>query len=301
MRNAQMRRHFGPTVLTIAAVTGLVTFSLVASAPVGTAASRASSAYGISASGQVPVPKTPYVESPDGKRRTSSALELPKNPLLSLRAGNVSVGNDAASVELFDLTVGPDLLKQIQIPPDLKKSCANLPATGADDLPIPELPLPDLGLPLPKLSTKDLPVKNLPDLCNLLLTPPSSILALDSVNVYCTGDSGAVDIGSLTLLGQKIAIPSTKQSFTIPAAPLAKITVNEQTKAADGSFTITALTIDLGNGTEVLRLASATCAKPAAPPKPKPTHPTIPQQVEPGNVPAAPVPKPVKTHQAVTG
>jgi hypothetical protein len=297
-----MRRHFGPTVLTLAAVTGLVTFSLVASAPTGTAAGKPSSAYGLFATGQVPVAKTPYAESPDGKRHTTSALELPKNPLIALRAANVSAGNDSASVELFDLTVGPDLLNQIKIPPDLKKSCDNLPATGAGDLPIPELPLPDLGLPLPKLSTKDLPVKNLPDLCKLLLTPPSSLLALDSVNVYCTGDSGAIDIGSLTLLGQKIAIPSTKQSFTIPAEPLAKITVNEQTKSPDGSFTITALTIDLGNGAEVLKLASATCAKPTTKPTPKPTkQPTIPQPSEPGNVPAAPVPKPVKTHQAVTG
>jgi hypothetical protein len=295
-----MRRHFGPTVLTIAAVTGLVTFSLVASAPIGSAASKPSSAYGISATGQVPVAKTPYVESPDGKRHTSSALELPQNPLISLRAGNASAGNDSAAVELFDLTVGPGLLDQVKIPPELKQSCANLPATGAADLPVPDLPLPDLGLPLPKLSTKDLPVKNLPDLCNLLTTPPSSLLALDSVNVYCTGDSGAVDIGSLTLLGQKIAIPSTNQSVTIPAAPLAKITVNEQSKGADGSFTITALTIDLGNGAEVIRLASATCAKPAATPKPTP-KPTVPQPSEPGNVPAAPVPKPVKTHQAVTG
>jgi hypothetical protein len=296
-----MRRHFGPTVLTIAAVTGLVTFSLVASAPIGSAASKPSSAYGISATGQVPVAKTPYVESPDGKRHTSSALELPQNPLISLRAGNSTAGNDSAAVELFDLTLGPGLLDQVKIPPQLKQSCANLPATGAADLPVPDLPLPDLGLPLPKLSTKDLPVKNLPDLCNLLTTPPSSLLALDSVNVYCTGDSGAVDIGSLTLLGQKIAIPSTKQSFTIPAAPLAKITVNEQSKAADGSFTITALTIDLGNGAEVIRLASATCAKPAAASKPTPKpRPTL-QPTEPGNVPAAPVPKPVKTHQAVTG
>jgi hypothetical protein len=304
MRNPQMRRHFGPTVLTIAAVTGLVTFSLVASSPAVTAAAKPSSAYGISATGQVPIAKTPYVESPDGKRHTSSALALPENALISLRAGTATAGNDSAALELFDLTVGQGVLSQVKIPPELKQTCANLPATGADDLPIPDLALPDLGLPLPlpPLSTKDLPVKNLPDLCNLLLTPPSSLLAIDSVNVYCTGDEGAVDIGSLTLLGQKIALPSTKQSFTIPAAPLAKITVNEQTKNADGSFTITALTIDLGNGAEVIRLASATCAKQVSTPKPSPRPtprptPTVPQTDQP----AAPVPTPVKTHHAVTG
>jgi hypothetical protein len=293
-----MRRHLGPTVLTIAAVTGLVTFSLVASTPVGTAAAKPSSAYGIFATGQVPIAKTPYVESPDGRRHTSSALQLPENALISLRAGTATAGNDSAALELFDLAVGQGALSQVKIPPELKQSCDNLPATGADDLPIPDLPLPDLGLPLPTPSTKDLPVKNLPDLCKLLLTPPSSLLAIDSLNVYCTGDKGGVDIGSLTLLGQKIAVPSTKQSFTIPAAPLAKITVNEQTPNADGSFTITALTIDLGNGAEVIRLASATCAKQVSTPKPSPRPtPTVPRTDQP----AAPIPTPVKTHHPVTG
>ena len=69
-----------------------------------------SSAYAVGADGQVPIAKTPYVESLDGKRRSSSALELPKNPLLSVRAGTVTAGNDTASVELFDVVVGPNIL-----------------------------------------------------------------------------------------------------------------------------------------------------------------------------------------------
>lgn len=295
-----MRRQLVPTITTFAAVTGVVAFTLVASAPVGNAAARASSAYAVSAEGQVPVAKTPYAESLDGKRRTSSALELPQNPLLSVRAGTATAGNDSASVELFDITVGKGVLDQVKLPPDLKKSCANLPATGADDLPIPDLPLPDLGLPLPDLSTVDLPVKNLPDLCNLLLTPPSSLLGIEAVNVWCAGDKGGIDIGALTLLGQRIAVPTTKQGATIPAAPLAEITVNQQTKNSDGSFTITGLTLNLGGGAQTIRLASATCAKPAAKPTPKPTHPTTkaPPQNE---APAAPRPTPVKTHHPVTG
>ena len=77
----------------------------------------------------------------------------------------------------------------------------------------------------------------------------------------------------------------------------------EQTKRSDGSFTITGLTIDLGGGTQVIRLASATCAKPAAKPKPtpKPTHPNNPAPAQLDTPPAAPVPTPVKTHQPVTG
>ena len=85
-----MRRQLAPTALTVAAVTGVVTFSLVASAPVGNAVARPSSAYAVSADGQVPIAKTPYAESLDGKRQTSSALELPQNPLLSVRAGTAT-------------------------------------------------------------------------------------------------------------------------------------------------------------------------------------------------------------------
>ncbi|TDD58638.1 hypothetical protein E1263_18170, partial [Kribbella antibiotica] len=273
-----MRRQLVPTVVTAAAVAGVVAFSLVASAPIGSAATRPSSAYAVSASGQVPVDKTPYVESVDGKQKSSSALELPDNPLLDVRAGTVTAGNNSASVELLDISVGGGILGQIPIPPDLKKQCDALPATGANDLPIPDIKLPDLGLPLPPLSTKDLPVKNLPDLCKLLLTPPTSLLGIDAVNVWCSGTKGGIDIGALTLLGQTIKIPSTTQTFSTPANPLIALTVNEQTKNADGSFTVTGLKIDLGNGAQVIRLASATCAKPAAAkPTPKPTvRPTPP-------------------------
>jgi len=297
-----MRRQLAPTVLTAAAVAGVVTFSLVASAPAGNAAARPSSAYAVSAEGQVPIAKTPYAESLDGKRQTTSALELPKNPLLSIRAGTATAGNDSASVELFDIVVGPDILSQVQIPPELKQQCASLPKTGAEDLPLPDIALPDLGLPLPKLSTKDLPVKNLPDLCNLLLNPPTSLLAIDSLNVYCSGDSGGVDLGTVTLLGQTLKLPSTKQGASLPSNPLAAISVNSQGKHSDGSFTITGLTINLGGGAEVINLASATCAKPAPKPKPtpKPTQPVVPAPPL-DHVPAAPVPTPVKTHQPVTG
>ncbi|MEV6266669.1 hypothetical protein AB0L64_05865 [Kribbella sp. NPDC051936] len=297
-----LRGRLTPTVLTAAAVAGVVTFSLVASAPVGNAAARPSSAYAVSAEGQVPIPKTPYAESLDGKRHTTSALELPKNPLLSVRAGTATAGNDSASVELFDIVVGPDILSQVTIPAELKNQCTSLPTTGADNLPIPDIALPDLGLPLPQLSTKDLPVKNLPDLCNLLLNPPKSLLGIDSLNVWCSGDTGGVDIGSLTLLGRTIKAPSTKQGASLPSNPLATIKVNSQGKHSDGAFTVTGLSIDLGGGTEVITLASATCATPAAKPKPTPKpSPPVEAPAQVNTPPAAPVPTPVKTHHPVTG
>lgn len=293
-----MRRPALLTSTTAVAVLAVAAYALVVSSPTGQAATATSSAIGLTATGQVPVPATPHIESSDGKQHSSSALELPKNPLLDVRAATVTAGNDSAAVEILDLTVGKNALDQIQVPPDLKKSCDNLPATGVDDLPIPDLQLPNTGLPLPpSLGTKDLPVKNLPDLCKLLLTPPSSVLGLDAVNVWCHGDSGGVDIGSATLLGQKLDLPSTNTAVTIPAAPLGSISINKQTQHADGSFSVTALEINLA-GAEMISLGQVTCAKHVAKATPKPT-PSPQQPVE--GVPLAPVPTPVKTRHPVTG
>lgn len=296
-----MRRDFAPTVATVGAVAVFAAFTLVVGSPAGNAADRPSSAYAISAEGQVPIPKTPYVESKDGRQRSSSELEVPDNPLISARAGTVTAGHDSATVELLDVIIGQGALSQVKLPPELKAACANLPAEGGDDLPVPKLPLPDLGLPLPELpSTDDLPAKNLRELCELLLTPPSSVLGLDSLNVWCAGDKGGVDVGTLTLLGQKIAIPTTQDRITIPAAPLATITINEQIKRSDGSFTITGVVVNLGEGAEVIRLASATCAKPA--PKAKPTpKPSTTQPTKQPERPSAPPPSPIQTRHPVTG
>ena len=181
----------------------------------------------------------------------------------------------------------------MKLPPDLKKSPAPpLPPTGADDLPIPDLPLPVLGLPLPDLSTVDLPVKNLPDLCNLLLTPPSSILGIDAAQRLVRGRQGRRRPRLTDAARPEDPVPTVEQSAIIPAAPLATITVNQQAEHSDGAFTITGLTINLG-GAQVIRLASATCAKPAAKPTPKPTQPTTTPRSPPGTVgPSSPGPHP---------
>lgn len=296
-----MRRQTVLTAATAGALAVVAAAALVAAAPAGHAAARPSSAYGVGVDGQAPVPKTPYIESKDGKQRSSTALELPKNPLLSARGATVAAGSDSASVEILDVVVGPNILDQVKVPPELKKSCDQLPDTGADDLPVPDLELPDLGLPVPlpkSVDTLDLPVKNLPELCKLLLTPPSSLLGIDAINVYCDGDSGGVDVGSLTLLGQKIDLPDSPSS-SIPATPLATISMNKQTKHSDGSFTVTGLEIDLG-GAAVIRLGSVTCATPAkVQPKPSPS-PTRPLP-ESDSVPYAPPAKPIETRHPVTG
>ena len=297
-----MRRDFRPTVATVGAVAVFAAFTLIVGSPAGNAADRPSSAYAISAEGQVPIPKTPYAESVDGRQRSSSALTIPDNPLIAARAATVTAGNDSATVELLDVTIGQGAFSQVKLPPELKTACANLPAQGGDDLPVPKLPLPDLGLPLPELpSTDDLPAKNLRELCELLLTPPASLLGIDSLNVWCAGDKGGTDVGSLTLLGQKIDIPSTPDRIKIPAAPLAEITINEQVTRSDGSFTITGVVVNLGGGAEVIRLASATCAKPTPKTKPTPKPTTTKPTKKPELPPSAPPPSPVETRHPVTG
>jgi phage baseplate assembly protein gpV len=281
-----MRRDLKALAGTAAVVTATASFAVLAGSTAVDARSTTSSAYGVSAAGALPFDMTPYVESSDGKTHTSSAVELPDNPLLSVRAGTVSAGNDAASVQLLDVGVGQGGFDQLPEPPqELRDQCANLPDAGTGDLPtgdLPDVPIP--GFP----SLDDLPASDLQELCDLLLTPPDSVLSVGAVHVWCKGDTGAVDVANLKVLGQAVDVPSTAPNTSLPANPLVGLTVNKQTKNADGSFTVSGLVIDLGDGSQTITLGSATCAKPAAKHHASPT-------------PTAPTPTPVVTTHPVTG
>jgi len=283
-----MRRDLKALAGTAVVVTATASFAVLAGSSAVDARSTTSSAYGVSAAGGLPLDKTPYVESSDGSTHTTSQVELPDNPLLSLRAATISAGNDSASVQLLDVGIGRGGFDQLPEPPDeLKDACAGLRDAGTDDLPlgeVPEIPVP--GFP----SLDDLPASDLQELCNLLLTPPDSVLGVDAVHVWCQGDTGAVDVANLKVLGQAVDVPSTAPNTSLPANPLVGITVNKQTKNADGSFTVEGLVIDLGDGSQTITLGSATCAKPAAKHHASST-PT----------PTAPAPTPVVTTHPVTG
>jgi hypothetical protein len=283
-----MRRDLKALAGTAVVVTATASFAVLAGSSAVDARSTTSSAYGVSAAGGLPLDKTPYVESSDGSTHTTSQVELPDNPLLSLRAATISAGNDSASVQLLDVGIGQGGFDQLPEPPDeLKDACAGLRDAGSDDLPlgeVPEIPVP--GFP----SLDDLPASDLQELCNLLLTPPDSVLGVDAVHVWCQGDTGAVEVTNLKVLGQAVDVPSTAPNTSLPANPLVGITVNKQTKNADGSFTVEGLVIDLGDGSQTITLGSATCAKPAAKHHASPT-PT----------PTAPSPTPVVTTHPVTG
>jgi len=282
-----MRRDLKALAGTAVVVTATASFAVLAGSSAVDARTTTSSAYGIAAAGALPLDKTPYVESGDGSTVTTSEVELPDNPLLSLRAATVTAGNDSASVELLNVGVGEGGLDQLPEPPqELKDACANLPASpSTDDLPLdqlPEIPIP--GFPSPD----ELPASDLQELCNVLLTPPDSVLSVDAVHVFCQGDTGAVEVADLKVLGQAVNIPSTAPNTSLPANPLVGLTLNKQTKHADGSFTVEGLVIDLGDGSQTITLGSATCAKPAATHSPSPT-------------PTAPSPTPVVTTHPVTG
>jgi hypothetical protein len=288
-------RRLIATAATVTVVTATAGFTVLAGSTGSTAAGTPSSAYAFAAEGALPFAGQPYVESSDGKTQTANLVELPENPLAELGAGTVSAGNNKASVEMLNLSVGGGVVDQLpEVPPELKAQCDALPDTGIGDLPVPDLPaIPELPVPgLPDLNElpDQLPADDLRELCRLLLTPPSSLLGLDMLKVACNGATGTVEMGALTVLGAKVPAPAMAPNTTIPGGPLFTITLNKQTTNADGSFNVKGLEISLGGGAQVITFGSATCAKFT---KPKPTPV--------GHTPTAPSPTPVPTSLPVTG
>lgn len=291
-------RRLLATAATIAVVTATAGFTVLAGSSGSSAAGTPSSAYAFAADGPLPFAGQPYVESSNGKTQSAELLELPENPLAELGAGKVSAGNNKASVEMLNLLVGAGVFSQLPpLPAEFKAQCANLPTTGIGDLPaLPVIPLP--GLPDLNDLIGELPAKNLKELCDLLLTPPSSLVGLDMLKVACNGNTGTVELGTLKVLGVNVPAPSMAPNTTIPLGPLGAITINKQTKNDDGSFTVKGLEIALGPDTPLettITFGSATCAKYKAPGKPKPTPSPI------GHTPTAPSPTPVPTQLPVTG
>ena len=266
--------------LTFAAATGVATVAMVVgSAGGGYAAATTSSAYGVSAEGPIAVPKTPYVESTDGSEQSTGGGRVPDNPLVAGEIANLTAGNGRAAVKLVDATIGGDLPAP---PPELLAFCEQLPDQGPPELP--ENPLPDPGLPIPLPSPDDLPADDLRALCQLLLTPPDALLSADVIQASCDGDQGTVRVVGLEVAGQPVAVPDPQPNTQTPANPLIQLTVNKQTENADGSFTVSALEVSLGDGTQVATLGSATCGARVAEVLPTESIAPTPTPVQ-GNVP----------------
>ena len=280
-----MNRTTRTAALTFAATTCLATAAVVVgSAGGGYAAATTSSAYGIAAEGPIPVEKTPYVESTDGSAQSTGGGQVPDNPLIAGEIATLSAGNGKAAVKLVDATIGQGLP---QPPAELLAFCQQLPEQGVPTLP--DSPLPDPGIPgLPIPTPGQLPADNLRELCQLVLSPPDSLVSADVVQVTCNGDQGRVRIAGLEVAGQSVPVPDPEPNTSLPDNPLIQLTVNKQTKNADGSFTVSGVEVTLG-GTQTVTLGSATCGA------------RVPAVADTSGPAPAPAPSPVQRNAPVTG
>ncbi|EID54710.1 choice-of-anchor P family protein [Saccharomonospora xinjiangensis] len=118
--------------------------------------------------------------------------------------------------------------------------------------------------------------------------PGVPAIAVGLVTAECDDLTGSTSVADLRIGGQEIALdqigPNTE---IIPDAlqGIARITLNKQTANDDGSLTVSALSVDLLDGTQTVDLSTATCTeKPEAPEEPE--EPTAPQK--PSEQPSAP-------------
>lgn len=295
------------TATALAAATAGV--GLLVTAP-GAASADAtkSSAYGlqVSAGGQEVVPPTPYVESTDGSTKQVTGGALPANPLgLSATIGELTAGDDFASVELTNVGLAPD---STQLPPavqqlltDLGSGCEEVTAplqegeAEAEEEATPEdLPLPAELEPLRETLTallgEDFELGDLRDFCDSF-DPEAPLVTIGVLSVDCEGDQGGVELARVQFLGQTIPVPAVPQNQPIiPENPLVTITANHQTTTADGGFSVDGLHVSLVGGEAEAVVANATCGETIAAPA-----------VDTPAPPAAPAPAPVPASAPVTG
>ncbi|MDO7867146.1 hypothetical protein [Nocardioides jiangxiensis] len=294
----ELKAALGATALLAGAAT-----VVVGGATSGTAAGVPSSAYGITASGLIPIDPLPYVVSTDGTLKEDSAVGLPVQGLADVGVINASAENDhaTASVASVDLTGG--LLKNAGLADALAPitdACTQL-ATALNDTTaqlggsLTNL-IGQIGTVTQPLTGGDLIsdptlLTSLQGLCDTL-SNLGDLVNVGAVTAECTGHTGEGKIASLNLLGLPVDLPTgANQSLSSGAlgalAPILDVKLNTQTTNADGTFTVTALELDL-LGQIQIKVASATCG-----------HVT--NDVTPTQVPSAPAPKPIRTDVPVTG
>ncbi|OXM53115.1 hypothetical protein CFP75_07945 [Amycolatopsis alba DSM 44262] len=134
---------------------------------------------------------------------------------------------------------------------------------------------------------------------NLGLLPTGAALpglSAEVIEADCRDGKGSVSIANLKVGGKTIKLDQVAPNTTVPVASLLELTVNKQTKNADGTLTVTAISASLLGRTQTLDIASATCAK---------SQGDTPEPTKPGNKPQpggkAPKPTPVPAHLDVTG
>lgn len=240
------------------------------------AAGAPSSAYGLAATGLIPIDAVPSVVSYDGEPVTDALAEVPDNPLLSASAFAVSAQNGRASSGVVDLAVGRGVLSQLpdDLAEQLQPVCDQLGQVDFDDVtddvgrfvidPLQDAlnegtadsPI-DLGA-ITALDFSALVPGDLTGLCDVL--DGGSLVSADAVEASCTGRRGAIEIVNLRALGLPMEVDTSEAGSSAEIPGVVKVTVNRQTQRADGTFTVDALVVNLFGQQEVV-IASATCGE----------------------------------------
>lgn len=290
----------GALVLVAATVT---TATVTATVTTATAAGTPSSAYGLGASGLIPLDPLPEVVSRDGARVSDALAEVPGNPLLTASALAVSAENGRATSGVVDLAVGGGVLEQLPVDlgEQLAPVCDQLGQVDLDEVTdsLGKLVVDPLQDALNE-GTADSPIDlsaitsldfsrlvpgDLSGLCAVL--DGGALVAADAVEASCTGSGGGVEIVNLRALGLPIEIDTSRVGTAVEVPGVIKVTVNRQTQRADGTFSVDALVIDLFGQQEVV-VASATCGR-------------VTSDRVPGEGDRAPAPVPVHGSLPVTG
>ncbi|HWU21976.1 MAG TPA: hypothetical protein VN088_10640 [Nocardioides sp.] len=299
---------------TLALVTAGASVALVGGLSSSSAAEAPSSAYGLTATGPIPIKKTPTVTSTTGALVSDSLVGLPSNPLLSGGVLNVRAKNGFAHSDVTDLSVIGNGLNGLSsqlstLTSQLQKICPTVQqipigqlttavdgATGKIDVsllgPILNAVAGGTGIDLTGVTAIDLSQLLPTDLSGLcdVLAGTAGVVGADAVTTECHGSTGTVGIANLSALGLPVVVDTTKKNLTVVDIPgVVKVEINRQVTNSDGSFTVDGILIDLPilQKQEIV-VTSATCGNVS--------HRTVPTPTS-----NAPTPTPTHTRAPVTG
>jgi hypothetical protein len=307
----KLKRQLAAAGATAALVAGGASVALVGGMTSSSAAEFPSAAYGLQATGLIPIKAMPSVTSTTGKKVSDSLVALPSNPLLTGGIIDVQAENDHAEADVTNLAVGNGLLSQLsgslapltsqltpvcnalkQIPVNQLTGAVNQ-ATGTISTALLQPLINAVGgtgvnlgavtaLDLSKLLPSDLS-----GICDVL-AGKADLVGVGAVTTQCNGSTGSVNIVDLKALGLPFSVDTHKVDTKIEIPGVLKIEINRQTKNANGTFTVDGLVINLLGRAEIT-VTSATCGH-------------ISHKVPPGEHPSnAPTPTPIHTKAPVTG
>jgi len=315
-----MKRELKAAVGATALLAGAATVVVVGGATSGTAAGVPSSAYGITASlaGNELVAPTPIVTSTDGSLVSDSVLSVPVPDIANVGVVEVTAENNHATSNVAGATISGTSLTSGALKPvgdalapvltQLNTVCDQLNSATTVLLDPVSTQLTDLvnqlGVGLAPLTQPDNGgvltnaelLDNLTPVCNAL-DNLGELIKIGAVTAECTGKTGTSKVGDISLLGLPVVLPEgINQALSDGAlgalAPVVDLKLNQQGTNPDGTFSVTALQLDLlsaaGSPVVHLEIGHVTCGN-------------VTNAVTPSEVPSAPAPKPIKTDVPVTG